>query len=63
MDRRYWGVFDSGIILFLIYAAQTYENEKWLDIAEQAGNQIMNKAIVLDEHRVKWPNVSATILV
>ncbi|WP_342884814.1 lanthionine synthetase LanC family protein [Staphylococcus gallinarum] len=53
--------FDSGIILFLIYAAQTYENEKWLDIAEQAGNQIMNKAIVLDEHRVKWPNVSATI--
>ncbi len=53
--------FDSGIILFLIYAAQAYDKKEWLTVAEKAGEQLFQQANFLDEHRVKWPNVSATI--
>ncbi|HJG32619.1 MAG TPA: hypothetical protein K8V97_02755 [Jeotgalicoccus aerolatus] len=49
--------FDSGIILFLIHAAEKYDRKDWLKLALDAGEKVLNDG---QEHdgKMTWPTIS-----
>ena len=51
-------VFDSGLILFLLKMEKIYDRPEWRTLAIKAGNHILNKAIRVDENKLRWPHVS-----
>lgn len=50
--------FDSGIILFLINAAEKYDRKDWYELAMTAGEKILNEGREHDKNMMTWPTIS-----
>lgn len=58
----YWSgysgiVHDSGVILYLLYAAKHFGNNAWRDIAAKGGHAVVAKGVVEDHHSVRYVDV------
>lgn len=54
-------IFDSGIVLFLLYAANEFKKAEWLEFAVRAGKRILKKGVSV-ENGTKWPNAHPAVL-
>ncbi|WP_121614317.1 lanthionine synthetase LanC family protein [Mesobacillus foraminis] len=54
--------FDSGIVLFLLYAAKEYKKAEWLEFAVRAGDRILKQGVAIHNSGTKWPNVNPAVL-
>ncbi|MGK9184770.1 hypothetical protein KXS12_21255 [Priestia filamentosa] len=53
-------IFDSGIILFLIYASKKYNRKDWYELAVRASEKVLKQGQASSCSGMSWPNISAT---